>query len=48
MKAPIQRVHICAYCTRGTHIIDTRTYPNDVIATKDKLGWKCGNCIERR
>jgi hypothetical protein len=48
MKAsPIQNVNTCAYCVNKIHIIDPRAYPNDFLATKDKRGWKCGNCIEK-
>ena len=47
MKAPLQRVHTCAYCPNKIHIIDSRFYPNDVIAKKDSSGkWICGNCQE--
>lgn len=46
MRVPLQRVHTCAYCSGKVHIIDPRSYPNDVMAVKDKLGWKCGDCIE--
>ena len=46
MRVPLQRVHTCAYCSGKVHIIDPRSYPNDVMAVKDKLGWKCGDCID--
>jgi hypothetical protein len=46
MRAPLQRVHTCAYCPNKIHIIDSRVYPNDVIADRQEKGWKCGTCIE--
>ena len=46
--SPIQRVNTCAYCPKNKiHIIDPRSYPNDVIAEKYSNGkWICGNCQE--
>jgi hypothetical protein len=55
MGIPINRIkrtrrgmNVCAYCSVSvTHIIDPESYPNDVFAKQDKLGWKCGNCVDR-
>lgn len=46
MRVPLQRVHTCAYCKGKVHLIDSRIYPNDVIAERQEKGWKCGDCIE--
>jgi hypothetical protein len=39
-------MNVYAYCKDHTHIIDPESYPNDIIAKQDKLGYKSGNCQE--
>jgi hypothetical protein len=46
MRVPFQRIHTCAYCPNKIYIIDSRVYPNDVLAERHVKGWKSGSCIE--